>query len=124
MAGPQVNDPEEENSDPNKKKLITRSICAYCDRKGHKTTKSKLCLFTSVENSPFYRADNVERSTDALLSSFQGINEEASVSSEPDWESDLEGCTDDENSNLGVFDEQFERQMVDTIDLQQDDVIP
>ena len=94
MAGPQVNDPEEENSDPTKKKLMARSICAYCDKKGHKT-KSNLCLFTLVLNSPFYRANNVERSTDALLSAFQGIEEEASVSSEPDWDSDLEGCSDD-----------------------------
>jgi hypothetical protein len=45
------------------------------------------------------------------------------VSSEPDWDSDLEGCSDDENSILGVSDTQFERRMVDTIDLR-DDGIP
>jgi hypothetical protein len=58
-----------------------------------------------------------------LLSTFQGIEEEASVSSEPDWDSDLEGCSNDKNFNLGVSDAQFERRMVDTIDLQ-DDGIP
>jgi hypothetical protein len=63
MARPQANDPEEENSDPTKNKLIAQSICAYCDKKGHKMTKSKLCLFTLVLISPFYRPDNVERST-------------------------------------------------------------
>jgi hypothetical protein len=61
MAGPQVDDPEEE--DQTKRVATAPSICAYCDKKGHKTTKSKKCLFTSVLNSPFYRADNVERST-------------------------------------------------------------
>jgi hypothetical protein len=40
------------------------------------------------------------------------------VSSEPDWDLDLEGCSNNEKSNLGVLDAQFERRMVDTIDLQ------
>jgi hypothetical protein len=54
---------------------------------------------------------------DALLATFQGIDKEASVSSEPDWESDLEGCNDDKDSILGVSDAQFKRRMMDTIDL-------
>jgi hypothetical protein len=62
-AGPQVNHPEEENSDPTKNKSIAQSIFACCDKKGHKTTRSKLCLFTLVLTSPFYRPNNVERYT-------------------------------------------------------------
>jgi hypothetical protein len=61
MAGPQVNEPEEEDSDPNKKKPAVKLICAYCDKKGHKMTKSQLSLFTSVLTSSFNRSDNVER---------------------------------------------------------------
>jgi hypothetical protein len=63
MAGPQVDGLEDEESTPTRKKQSANSICAYCDKKGHKTTKSKLCLFSSVLISPFYRPDNVERST-------------------------------------------------------------
>jgi hypothetical protein len=58
-----------------------------------------------------------------LLSTFQGIAEEALVSSEPDWNSDWEGCSDDGDSNSSVPDAQSERRMVVTIDLQ-DDGIP
>ncbi len=46
-----------------------------------------------------------------------------SVSTEPDWDSDFQEGSDDENSILGDSDAQFERTMVDTIDLW-DGVIP
>jgi hypothetical protein len=56
-----------------------------------------------------------------LLATFQGIKEEALVSSEPDWDSDFEEGSEEENSILGDSDVQFERRMVDTIDLWDDD---
>jgi hypothetical protein len=149
MAGPQVDGHEDEDSNPTRKKQAANLVFAYYDKKGHKMTKSNLCLFTLALISPFYRPDNIEMSTgkspihfvpwfsskygrmnalqsvqkDALLSLFQGIEEEASVSSEPDWDSDLKGCSNDKNSILIVLDAQFEWRMVDTIDLQ-DDGIP
>jgi hypothetical protein len=71
MAGPQGDNQQEENSgdqqedgsgDAHKKKS-TKNVCPYCDKKGHKTTKSKNCLFSTTVTSRFYRDDNVERST-------------------------------------------------------------
>ncbi len=56
-----------------------------------------------------------------MLATFQGIEEEASVSSEPDWDSDFEEGSEEETSILGDSDVQFERRMVDTIDLRDDD---
>jgi hypothetical protein len=52
-----------------------------------------------------------------LLSTFQAIEEEALVSLEPDWDLDLEECSNDENSILVVLDAQSEQRMVGTIDL-------
>ena len=46
-----------------------------------------------------------------------------SVSTEPDWDSDFQEGSEDENSILGDSDAQFERTMVDTIDLR-DGVVP
>jgi hypothetical protein len=54
---------------------------------------------------------------------FQGVNKEALVSSEPDWDSNLEEGSNDEDSILGISNAQIEWRMVDTIDLW-DDGIP
>jgi hypothetical protein len=56
-----------------------------------------------------------------LLATFQGIDEEALVTSEPDWDSNFEEGSNDEDSILGVLDAQFKQRMVDTIDLWDDD---
>jgi hypothetical protein len=54
---------------------------------------------------------------------FQGVDKEALVSSEPDWDSNLEEGSNDEDSILGISNAQIEWRMVDTIDLW-DDGIP
>ena len=54
---------------------------------------------------------------------FQGIDEEALVSLEPDWDSDFEEGSENKNSFSGILNKQFEWRMVDTIDLP-DNAIP
>ena len=44
------------------------------------------------------------------------------MSSEPDWDSDVEEGSDDENSFLGDSNEEFEQRMVDMIDLPEDGI--
>jgi hypothetical protein len=64
MAGPQVDGLlEDEESTPTVRKQSANSICVSCDKKGHKTSKSKLCPFSLVLISPVYRPENIERST-------------------------------------------------------------
>jgi hypothetical protein len=71
MAGPQAEDPgrldaagtggaatkDTETGKPKAK----ASICPYCNKKGHKTTKSKNCDYSTSEGSAHYREDNNER---------------------------------------------------------------
>jgi hypothetical protein len=44
-----------------KKAPAQQSVCPYCDQKGHKTTKSKACLYSTVPSSVHYRENNSER---------------------------------------------------------------
>jgi hypothetical protein len=70
MAGPQhgADQPESVDDSQNKKKPpAKKSICPYCNKNGHKTTKSKSCLFSIVPDWPHYRENNDERATGKLL---------------------------------------------------------
>jgi hypothetical protein len=50
-----------------KKAPAQQSICPYCDQKGHKTTKLKASLFSSVPSSVHYRENNSEQPAKGLV---------------------------------------------------------
>jgi hypothetical protein len=48
-----------ESSNKGEKVPSSKVICSYCQKKGHKTKKSRLCLFSTSPNSAHFDTENI-----------------------------------------------------------------